>query len=137
MKKFVDGAGRILALSIVVVGQELNILAFIDGKPCDPVGRACHVRPSEGDLRDGLPERVPIQAIFTKVVVISIARVAMTFVARKQVRLVADFKAKQMPFRRRGDRLRLFNRVFRGAIAEVQPPNEFPSRGIKKGTKIT
>ena len=92
-------AGRILALAIVVVGEELDILAFVDGKSCDPVGRARHIRPGEGNVRNGLAERVSIGVILTKVLVIAIARVAKTFVARKQVGLVTDFKGKsRFPF---------------------------------------
>src|SRR5438552_10816137 len=119
MEKFVECTGGILAFTIVVVGQELDILSFVGGKPCNPLGRVGHIRSGEGYVRDGLPQRVSVCAVLTNVVVIAIANVATTFLAGKQVGLVADFKSEQIFLRRRRYSLRLVNRVFQPTTAQI------------------
>ena len=83
MEKFIEGAGGILSFTIIVVGQELDVLAFVAGKPRNPLGRVGHIRSGESYIRDGFPQRVAICAVLTKIVVIAIADVAMTFAAGK------------------------------------------------------
>ena len=67
MQQFVNGAGGILALAIVVVRQELDVPAFVPGESYDPIGRVGRIRPREWNVRDRLPQSVSVCSIFAQV----------------------------------------------------------------------
>ena len=93
-EKFGGGAGRVLVLAVVVVGEELEVLLFAGGEGADPTGGVEEIGAGERNVGQALEQGVTDGFELVAEVLVGVGLGAV--LAPEEIGLVADLDGEEM-----------------------------------------